>query len=58
MKVALHKITSPLYTSRETRDLLFPHLGALVKLLEDEDCHQLPQLEIDYNLIEVSKDSY
>ena len=50
-------ISKFLYTlsgNSEFRDVITPQLKALAELLSKDDYHGIPQMKIDYNLIEVT----
>lgn len=51
----LEEITAPGAMNEEVRELIFTQKSALKAILRERGCKQLKTLEINYNLIEVSK---
>lgn len=54
----LHLLAKPGVLDTRHRDMLYSNIRSLISMLQDKDCQQLRQLEIDYNLVEVSISMY
>ena len=51
----LQEVTAPGVLDDATREFLHPQLKSLATTLEQKHCKQIPQLDIDHSMIEVSR---